>query len=63
MQGHVVGRLKANGHRFLANHADESTLEQLSSFSIEPIGRSGYVKKDTATKGRNVFTFSRSSRL
>ncbi|KAL2070312.1 hypothetical protein VTL71DRAFT_13338 [Oculimacula yallundae] len=33
--GHIVGRLK-NGHRFLANHGDDSTLQQLSSVSKEP---------------------------
>ena len=63
MMGHVVGRLKGNGHRFLANHADISTLEQLSSNSIEPIGRSGYVKADTKKAGRNLFSFSKNSKL
>ena len=63
MRGHVIGRLKENGHRFLANDADASTLDQLCSTSIEPIGRSGYVKPDIEKAGRNLFSFSRPSRL
>ncbi|KAK5950717.1 hypothetical protein OHC33_008099 [Knufia fluminis] len=62
-RGHVVGRLKSNGHRFIANHGDESTLQQLSSFSKEPIGRVGYVKQDEKKKGRNLFVFTNASRL
>jgi hypothetical protein len=54
-RGFVVGRLKANGHRFLANHADERALLELSSFGVEPIGRTGFVKQ--AGDGRNVFAF------
>lgn len=63
MRGHVVGRLKQNGHRFLANHADAGTLEQLCSTSIEPIGRNGYVKADPGKAGRNLFSFAKESRL
>lgn len=62
-RGHVVGRLKNNNHRFIANHGDDTTLQQLSSFSREPIGRAGYVKKDETKKGRNLFVFTDSSRL
>lgn len=53
-RGYVVGRLKKNGHRFISNHADESTLKQLCSWEIEPVGRSGKVK--TAEDGRNLFS-------
>jgi hypothetical protein len=53
LRGFVVGRLKSNGHRFLANHADENTLKELCSQDVEPIGRSGRVK--AGTEGRNVF--------
>ena len=63
LRGHVVGRLKENGHRFLSNHADASTLDQLCSTAIEPIGRSGYVRPDTEKEGRNLFSFSRTSKL
>lgn len=62
-RGHVVGRLKSNNHRFIANHGDDSTLQQLSSFSKEPIGRPGYVKKDERKKSRNLFVFAESFRL
>jgi hypothetical protein len=55
--------LKKNDHRFVANHADATTLLQLSSTTEEPIGRSGYVKPDTERKGRNLFSFGKESRL
>ena len=55
LRGHIVGRLRASGHRFIANHADDSTLKQLCSQEVEPIGRSGKVK--TANDGRNLFAF------
>jgi Thiolase-like protein type 1 additional C-terminal domain len=63
MRGYVVGRLKKNGRRFLANHADASTLEQLCSTTTEPVGRTGHVKPDVEKAGRNLFNFSRTSRL
>ena len=60
MRGHVVGRLteKGNteGHRFIANHGDERTLEELASHSREPIGRTGWVKCEEGTD-INLFTF------
>nr|POE75137.1 putative mitochondrial carrier [Quercus suber]POE94784.1 putative mitochondrial carrier [Quercus suber] len=55
-RGHIVGRLKRNGHRFLANHADARTLQELCSASVEPIGRTGRVNTDG--KGRNLFTIA-----
>jgi len=51
----VVGRLKKNGNRFIANHGDESTLAQLSGGIKEPIGRTGWVSE--AEDGRNLFSF------
>jgi hypothetical protein len=54
-KGFVVGRLKSNGHRFLANNADDATLKQLCSHDVEPIGRTGKVKP--SQDGRNVFSF------
>jgi hypothetical protein len=62
LRGHVVGRLKGNGHRFLANHGDATTLQQLASGTKEPIGRSGWVKGESE-KGRNLFTFEGGARL
>ncbi|KAI0142978.1 thiolase [Xylariaceae sp. FL1272] len=54
--GHLVGRLKSNGHRFIANHGDERTLTQLASTLEEQIGKSGWVYGDEITQ-KNVFTF------
>jgi len=43
----IVGRLTANGHRFVANHADAETMRRLLAFSgeagDEPIGHTVYV--------------------
>ncbi|KAK3670868.1 hypothetical protein LTR78_009312 [Recurvomyces mirabilis] len=52
----IIGRLKSNGHRFIANHADEETLQACSTTEVEPIGRSGTVK--TNDDGRNLFSFT-----
>lgn len=59
--GHVVGRMRNNGHRFIANHADGKTLQQLCSRVKEPIGRRGWVR--TAEDGRNLFSFETSLNL
>lgn len=56
LRGYIVGRLKKDGHRFIANHADEQTLRQLSGWEVEPIGRSGRVK--IVEGGRNVFALN-----
>ncbi|KAI7266152.1 hypothetical protein KC345_g8263 [Hortaea werneckii] len=56
-RGHIVGRLKSNGTRFIANHADARTLAELGSWEREPIGRSGYVRRSGVGDGRNVFSF------
>ncbi len=65
LRGHVVGRLKGNGHRFLANHGDERTLHELASWVKEPIGRSGLVRNEGGGKGkgRNLFSFEGGARL
>ncbi|PBP17674.1 acetyl-CoA acetyltransferase [Diplocarpon rosae] len=60
-QGHIVGRLQSNGHRFLANHGNESTLQQLASASKDPIGERGWVWPGEG--GRNIFTFTRDGKL
>ena len=58
--GFVVGRL-ATGERFVANHGDERTLSELASWEIEPVGRSGWVKK--SKDGRNLFIFDDKAKL
>ena len=63
LRGHVVGRLKNSGHRFIANHGDEATLRDLASWTKEPIGRTGVVKQDQERKGRNLFVFAQDARL
>jgi hypothetical protein len=55
--GHVVGRLRGDGRRFIANDGDESTLSQLASRVTEPIGRRGWVWK--GEDGRNLFAFEK----
>ncbi|KAF4763769.1 hypothetical protein HAV15_000994 [Penicillium sp. str.  len=55
--GHIVCRLKSNGHRVIANHGDITTLEQLSSWTEEPIGRIGFVRQSLTTTGQNLFVF------
>ena len=59
--GFVVGRLSVNGHRFIANHADQNTLQQLASRTKEPIGRKGWVR--TGDDGRNLFYFEQTVKL
>ena len=56
LRGYIVGKLKSNGHRFLANHGDDSTLRRLSSGAEEPISLPGLVRHD-GNEGRNLFTF------
>ena len=59
--GYIVGRLKKNGHRFIANHGDLSTLQQLANVTREPIGRLGWVR--TVEDSRNLFTFDKNLKL
>ncbi|KAI5270850.1 hypothetical protein E4T47_05831 [Aureobasidium subglaciale] len=61
--GHVVGRLRSSGHRFIANHGDATTLRRLASRAEEPIGKSGYVRPDTQGEGRNLFFLNGGARL
>lgn len=63
LRGHIVGRLKSNGKRFLANNADEATLKQMASGSVEVVGRSGRVRQDKEKKGRGLFTFDGLAKL
>jgi hypothetical protein len=59
----VIGRLKENGHRFVANHGDGQTLSRLSS-TEEPIGKAGFVRPEKTEDGlaRNLFVLD-SARL
>jgi hypothetical protein len=62
-KGHIVGRLKGNGKRFLANHGDESTLRQMASGAGEIVGRTGRVWQDDEKKGRGLFSFDRAAKM
>ncbi|KAK0276805.1 hypothetical protein LTR35_010199 [Friedmanniomyces endolithicus] len=54
LRAYVIARLKANGHRFIANHGDERTLKELCSTEIEQVGRQGTVR--VGSDGRNLFS-------
>ena len=60
-KGFIVGRLKDNDHRFVANAGDTKTLEQLSSRVQEPIDRTGWVKRND--DGRDLFVFDRGAKI
>lgn len=63
LRGHVVGRLKSDGRRFLANHGDESTLRQMAGGAGEIVSKSGWVWQDEKMKGRGLFAFDKPARL
>jgi hypothetical protein len=56
---YIVGRLVRNGHRVLANDADEATLTELSSTVEEQIGKRGWLSVDPDTEGHGLFTFKK----
>ena len=56
-----MGRLMSNNHRFVANTGNVKTLEQLSSWKREPIGRIGWVGGGDG--GNNLFVFKESANL
>ena len=56
-----MGRLLSNDARFVANAGDVKTLEQLSSWSREPIDRNGWVRPGDG--GRNLFGFDKGANL
>lgn len=62
LRGHIVGRLKIDGKRFLANHGNEETLRHMGGGSAEIVGRSGWVWRDEK-KGRWLFAFDKPARL
>ncbi|KAF2186796.1 acetyl-CoA acetyltransferase [Zopfia rhizophila CBS 207.26] len=63
LRAYIVGRLKSNNHRFLANHGDESTLRQMANSDSEIIGKMGWVMQDPRKKGRGLFTFEKGARI
>jgi len=60
---HVVGRMKRNGARFLANHGDERALKALCEQQEEVVGRAVYVRRSKDGKRNEVFVDSLVSRL
>jgi hypothetical protein len=62
-RGHIVGRLKSNNKRFLANHGDEATLRQMAGGQAEIVGKSGWVWQDEKKKGRGLFAFDKPAKL
>ncbi|KAH8733058.1 hypothetical protein GQ44DRAFT_601041 [Phaeosphaeriaceae sp. PMI808] len=62
LRGHIVGRLKGNNKRFLANHADDATLRKMAGGEVEIVGRGGWVWQDEK-KGRGLFVFDKPARL
>ncbi|QMW38417.1 hypothetical protein G4B11_001653 [Aspergillus flavus] len=56
-RGYIIGRLKADGSRFVANHGNETTLRELASLTEEQIGKEGYVVPELISGGRrrNLF--------
>jgi hypothetical protein len=42
----------------VANHADESTLQELADMNQEQIGKRGWIRKDAKNEKRNLFSFS-----
>ncbi len=63
LRGYVVGRLKSDNKRFLANHGDEIALRQMAEGAGEIVGKSGWVWQDPKTKGRGLFAFDKPARL
>ncbi|KAF3001449.1 hypothetical protein E8E13_008119 [Curvularia kusanoi] len=57
LRGHIIGRLKSDNKRFLANHGDEATLRQMAEGTGEIVGRAGWVWQDERVKGRGLFAF------
>lgn len=62
-RGHIVGRLAANGRRFIANAADEHTLRTLTATDREVVGLQGRVWTSTEDEGRNLFSLVAEQRL
>ncbi|QRD87573.1 hypothetical protein F9C07_2278969 [Aspergillus flavus] len=56
-RGYIIGRLKTDGSRFVANHGNVTTLRELASLAEEQIGKEGYVVPELISGGRrrNLF--------
>ena len=63
LRGYIVGRLTANGRRFLANDGDERTLQQMANRDVEFIGVKGWVEGDKKKEGRSLFTVDRGAKI
>lgn len=63
LRGHIVGRLKSDNKRFLANHGDETTLRQMAEGIGEIVGKTGWVWQDKMTTGRGLFAFDKPAKL
>jgi hypothetical protein len=63
LRGHIVGRLKTDNKRFLANHGDEETLRQMAGGNGEIVGKRGWVWQDEQKKGRGLFVFDKPAKL
>ncbi|CAK7231625.1 hypothetical protein SCUCBS95973_007981 [Sporothrix curviconia] len=58
---HIVGRVEATGHRFLANNGDAATLQYMADLSVEPIGTRGVVRQ--TKDGKNALFISTAAKL
>ncbi|KAJ4990237.1 hypothetical protein SVAN01_04328 [Stagonosporopsis vannaccii] len=63
LRGQIVGRLKGDGKRFLANHGDDATLRQMAEGTMEIVGNTGWVWQDKKTKEKGLFAFDKPARL
>lgn len=63
VRAYIVGQLRSNGRRFLANHGDDYTLRQLAEGEVEPIGRLGRVQSDPSENRRNLFHLDNATKL
>lgn len=59
--GLIVGRLQGTGQRFLSNHGDDNTLNQLAATSSEHIGKFGRVR--VGDDDRNLFFLREPTKL
>ncbi|KAL6229050.1 hypothetical protein BDW75DRAFT_250193 [Aspergillus navahoensis] len=60
--GFIVGRLREDGRRFIANSSDEATLKALATKTNEQVGREGWVSYDRTT-ARNNFSLGSKGNL
>lgn len=63
LRGHIVGRLRSDGKRLLANHGDEETLKKMAGGKGEVVGKVGWVWQDEKKEGRGLFAFDKPAKL